>query len=130
MEIDYVDTSPHDLEARIARQLPVISAQRDSLAAVLLTRWLSLTARYGLARLEAAHHRGRTTWSLAWHTPTHQAKALAATTLAELFVCLLAEMTLEERKRWAGDMGSHGKTVGTRQPVQRERASSGSNATS
>ena len=58
------------------------------------------------------------------------ADAAVATTLAELFVCLLAEMTLEERKRWAGDMGSHGKTVGTRQPVQRERASSGSNATS
>jgi len=33
---------PDDRDTQIARQLPVISTQRDSLAAVMLTRWLRL----------------------------------------------------------------------------------------
>src|SRR5688572_29431683 len=97
-----MDTPPDD-ELRIAQQLPVISPQRDSLAAVLLTRWLRLAAPYGVACLQVAHRRGRERWSLSWHTPTRQTKTLQAPTLPALFVCLLAEMAPEEQRRWAGD---------------------------
>ena len=95
-----MDTPHDDVEAQIIQQLPVISSQRESLAA------------RGRARLEAAHRRGRATWSLSWHTAMRQAKTLTAATLAELYVGLLAQMTGEERTRWAGDQEPHGTGTG------------------
>ena len=107
-EIDPLDTHPDDLETRIAQQLPVISPQRNSLAAVMLTRWLCRMVPYGLARLEVVRHRGHDTWSLSWHTPKHQAKTLTATTLAELLVRLLAEESPEAHTGWADGMMAPG----------------------
>ncbi len=92
----------HDRDAQIARQLPVISAQRDSLAAVLLTRWLRLAVAHGPASLEVTrHHRGER-WKLRWRASTHRTHAVTAPTLAELWVRLLAELPEAERRRWTG----------------------------
>ena len=76
---------PHDRDAQIARQLPVISAQRDSLAAVMLTRWLRLSVAHGPGSLEVTHHHRQERWELRWHTSNHRAHAVEAATLAELF---------------------------------------------
>jgi len=96
-----MDTPSDADERRIAQQLPVISTQQDSLAAVLLTRWLRLAVPHGMASLQVAPRRRRERWSLSWHTPTRQAKTLQASTLAALYVSLLTEMTPEEQRRWA-----------------------------
>ena len=96
-----MDILPDDDERRIAEQLPVISHQQDSLAAVLLTRWLRLAAPHGVASLQVTAHRRRERWSLSWHTPTHRTKTLQAPTLAALYGCLLAEMTPEEQQCWS-----------------------------
>jgi hypothetical protein len=88
-----------DLNAQIARQLPVISAQRDSLAAVLLVRWLRLVGDHGTAGLEVQRRRGRERWTLHWHAPDRRVHALEAPTLAELFVRLLAELPEADRRR-------------------------------
>jgi hypothetical protein len=90
-----------DRDAQIARQLPVISAQQDSLAAVLLTRWLRLAVAHGPASLEVTrHHRGER-WKLRWRAATHRTHAVTAPTLAELWVHLLAELPEAEQQRWA-----------------------------
>jgi hypothetical protein len=92
----------NDRDTQIARQLPVISAQRDSLAAVLLTRWLRLAVSHGPASLEVTrHHRGER-WELRWRAATHRAHAVTASTLAELFLCLLDELPEAEQRRWTG----------------------------
>jgi hypothetical protein len=92
----------HDRDAQIARQLPVISAQQDSLAAVMLTRWLRLTVAHGPASLEVTrHHRGER-WELRWRAATHRTHAVTAPTLAELFLCLLGELPEAEQRRWTG----------------------------
>jgi hypothetical protein len=93
---------PHDRDAQIARQLPVISVQRDSLAAVMLTRWLRLSVAHGPASLEVTHHRRQERWELRWHTSNHRAHAVEATTLAELFLCLLDALPEAEQRRWTG----------------------------
>jgi hypothetical protein len=98
-----------DCEAQIARQLPVISAQQDSLAAVLLTRWLRLAVTHGPASLEVTRHHRQEHWGLRWRAPNHRAHALEASTLAELFVRLLAELPEAERRHW---------TAGTAPPHQ------------
>jgi hypothetical protein len=98
-----MDTPSDDVHARdvqIARQLPVISAQRDSLAAVMLTRWLRLAVAHGPASLEVTPPRGRERWGLRWRAPDHRAHAVEAPTLAELFVRLLAELPEAERRHW------------------------------
>ena len=92
----------HDRDAQIARQLPVISTQRDSLAAVLLTRWLRLAVAHGPASLEVTrHHRGER-WKLRWRAATHRTHAVTAPTLAELWVRLLDELPEAEQQRWIG----------------------------
>ena len=62
----------NDRDAQIARQLPVISAQRDSLAAVMLTRWLRLAVAHGPASLEVTrqhiHTGGSNVKTLQQHT--------------------------------------------------------------
>jgi hypothetical protein len=93
----------HARDAQIARQLPVISAQQDSLAAVLLTRWLRLTVDHGPASLEVTRAHGREHWGRRWRAPNHRARAVHAPTLAELFVRLLAELPEEERQHWAAE---------------------------
>jgi hypothetical protein len=70
-----------DRDAQIARQLPVISAQRDSLAAVMLTRWLRLAVAHGPASLEVTHHHQGERWKLRWRAATHRAHAVTAPTL-------------------------------------------------
>ena len=90
----------HDRDAQIVRQLPVISAQRDSLAAVLLTRWLRLAVVHGPASLEVSHRHGRDCWGLRWHAPNRTAHAVEASTLADLFVHLLAELPEGEQQYW------------------------------
>jgi hypothetical protein len=90
-----VDICPDELDTRIAQQLPVISRQQESLAAVLLVRWLCRMAPHGLSHLEVVRRRGQDTWSLSWHTPKRQAKTLTATTLAALHGQLLAETSRE-----------------------------------
>jgi hypothetical protein len=92
----------NDRDAQIAQQLPVISAQRDSLAAVMLTRWLRLAAPHGHASLEVTHHHRQESWELRWHASNHRTHAVTAPTLAELFVRLLAELPESERQRWPG----------------------------
>ena len=98
-----MDTPPALDEDQVAEQLPVISPQRDSLAAVLLTRWLRLAASRGMASLQVTQRRGRERWSLSWHTPRRQPKTLQAPTLAALYVSLLAELPPEEQRRWSGE---------------------------
>jgi hypothetical protein len=93
---------PHDRDAKIARQLPVISAQRDSLAAVMLTRWLRLAGTHGPASLEVTHHHRRERWELRWWAANHRPHAVTAPTLAELFLCLLDELPEAEQQRWTG----------------------------
>jgi hypothetical protein len=90
----------HDPEAEITRQLPVISSQRDSLAAVMLTRWLRLAVAHGPAGLTVARHRGQERWELHWRAPDHRAHTVVAPTLAELFVHLLAALPEGERRHW------------------------------
>jgi hypothetical protein len=93
---------PHDRDAQIVRQLPVISAQRDSLAAVLLTRWLRLAVDHGPASLELTRYHRHERWELRWRASDHRAHAVTAPTLAELLVCLLAELPEAEQRRWTG----------------------------
>ena len=75
----------HDRDAQIARQLPVISTQQNSLAAVMLTRWLRLAVAHGPASLEVTRPHGQERWGLCWRAPNHRAHAVEASTLAELF---------------------------------------------
>jgi hypothetical protein len=89
-------------DAQIARQLPVISAQQDSLAAVMLTRWLRLAVAHGPASLEVTRHHGQERWELRWQASTHRTHAVTAPTLAELFLCLLDELPEAEQRRWTG----------------------------
>jgi hypothetical protein len=82
---------PEAIESHIARQLPVISQQRDSLAVVLLARWMRLAAAHGPARLEVSRRRQQECWLLGWHAPGGHPQQLEAPTLAELLVRLRAE---------------------------------------
>ena len=82
---------PEALEAHIARQLPVISQQRDSLAVVLLTRWMRLAAAHGPARLELSRRGHQEHWLLGWQGPGGHTQQLEAPTLAELLVRVCAE---------------------------------------
>jgi hypothetical protein len=91
-----------DRDAQIARQLPVISAQRDSLAAVMLTRWLRLAVAHGPASLEVTRHHRRERWELRWRAANHRTYAVTAPTLAELFLGLLDELPEAEQRRWTG----------------------------
>jgi hypothetical protein len=97
--------------AQIARQLPVISTQQDSLAAVMLTRWLRRAVSHGPASLEITRPHGREHWELRWRAPNHRAHAVEAPSLAELFVRLLAALPEGERQHW---------TTGTSPPPGRE----------
>jgi hypothetical protein len=90
----------HDRDTQVVRQLPVISAQRDSLAAVMLTRWLRLAGAHGPASLEVTCPHGRERWGLRWRAPNGRAHAVEAPSLAELFVRLLAELPEAERRHW------------------------------
>jgi hypothetical protein len=90
----------YDCGAQIARQLPVISAQRDSLAAIMLARWLRLAVSHGPASLEVTRPHGREHWWLRWRAPNRRAHAVDAASLAELFVRLLAELPEAERRHW------------------------------
>lgn len=90
----------HARAAQIARQLPVISSQQDSLAAVLLTRWLRLAVAHGPASLDVTHRHGRERWGLRWRAPNRHAHTVTAPTLAELFVRLLAALPEAERQHW------------------------------
>ena len=83
---------PEAFEALIARQLPVISPQRDSLAVVLLTRWMRLAAAHGPARLEVSHRRRQERWILSWQASGGHTHQLEAPTLAELLVRARAEL--------------------------------------
>ena len=91
-----------DRDAQVARQLPVISTQQDSLAAVMLTRWLRLAVAHGPASLEVTRPHGHERWGLCWRAPDHRAHAVEASTLAELFVRLLDELPEAERRLWTG----------------------------
>jgi hypothetical protein len=91
----------HDRDTQIARQLPVISMQQDSLAAVMLTRWLRLAVAYGPASLEVSRHHRQECWELRWRASNHRPHAVMAPTLAELFVRLLAELPESEKQRWS-----------------------------
>jgi hypothetical protein len=95
----------NDRNAQIARQLPVISTQQDSLAAVMLTRWLRRAAVHGSASLEIMHRHGQEYWGLRWRASNHHAHAVEAPTLAELFVCLLGELPEQEQQHWTA--GAH-----------------------
>jgi hypothetical protein len=90
---------PDDLTRQIERQLPVISRQQDSLAAVMLVRWLRLVGDQGTAGLEVQRRRGRERWAVRWQTSDRRAHALEAPTLAELFVRLLAALPEADRRR-------------------------------
>jgi hypothetical protein len=92
----------HDRDAQVTRQLPVISTQQDSLAAVMLTRWLRLAVAHGPASLEVTRLHGHERWGLCWRAPNHRAHAVEASTLAELFVRLLDELPEAERRHWTG----------------------------
>ena len=94
-----------DRDAQIARQLPVISTQQDSLAAVLLTRWLRRAVSHGPASLEVTRSHGREHWGLRWCALKHRAHAVEAPSLAELFVRLLAELPEGEQRHWTA--GTH-----------------------
>ena len=85
-------TDPEGLEVHIARQLPVISQQRDSLAVVLLTRWMRLAAVDGPVRLEVSRRRQQEHWRLGWQAPGGHTQQLEAPTLAELLVRVRAEL--------------------------------------
>src|SRR5919106_1576952 len=65
----------NDRDAQIARQLPVISAQRDSLAAVIPTRGLRLPVAPGPASLEVTHHHRGERWELRWRASNHRPHA-------------------------------------------------------
>jgi hypothetical protein len=93
---------PDDLTRQIERQLPVISRQQDSLAAVMLVRWLRLVGDQGTAGLEVQRRRRRERWAVRWQTPDRRAHALEAPTLAELFVRLLAALPEADRRRLEG----------------------------
>jgi hypothetical protein len=97
--MDTLPDDPADVDAQIARQLPVISVQRDSLAAVMLVRWLRLVGDQGAAGLEVQRRRGRECWTLRWQAPDRRAHALEAPTLAALFVRLLAALPAADRRR-------------------------------
>jgi hypothetical protein len=99
--MDVPCNDPEALEADIARQLPVISAQRDSLAVVLLTRWMRLAAAHGPARLEVSQRRHQERWVLGWRAPNGHNQQLEAPTPAELLVRLLAELPPGAPRRWA-----------------------------
>jgi len=90
----------HTCDAEIAQQLPVISAQQDSLAAVLLTRWLRRAVTAGPASLEVTRPHRQERWELRWRASNHRAHAVTAPTLAELFVHLLAELPEAEQQHW------------------------------
>ena len=92
----------HDRNAQITRQLPVISTQQDSLAAIMLTRWLRVAVAYGPASLEVTHHRRQERWKLRWRGSNHRPHIVMAPTLPELFVRLLAELPEAERQHWTG----------------------------
>jgi hypothetical protein len=89
MDVPFND--PEALEAHIASQLPVISQQRDSLAVVLLTRWMRLAAAHGPARLELSRRGHQERWLLGWQAPDGHTQELEAPTLAELLVRVRAE---------------------------------------
>jgi hypothetical protein len=97
-----MEASPDNLETRIAQQLPVVGRQRDSLAVVMLTRWMRLMAAHGSARLELLHRHGQEAWVLWWHDSSHRTHRLEASTLAELFVRLLDERTEVKQQLWRG----------------------------
>lgn len=99
-EVVRMDAPMDDLEARIAQQLPVISQQRDSLAVVMLTRWMRLMAAHGSARLEVIYRSGHESWALRWHAANHRTYRLEAPTLAELLVRLLDERAEVKQRRW------------------------------
>jgi hypothetical protein len=99
MDVPFND--PEGLEADIARQLPVISPQRDSLVVVLLTRWMRLAAAHGPARLEVSHRRHQERWVLGWRAPNGHTQQLEAPTPAEILVRLLAELPPDAPRRWA-----------------------------
>jgi hypothetical protein len=103
-----VETRPDDpeaLEAQIARHLPVISTQQDSLAAVMLARWLRLVGAHGPAGLEVRRRGTREHWTVHWRTPTHRTQTLEAPTLAELYVRLYAALPDADRRRLQKDAG-------------------------
>jgi hypothetical protein len=91
----------NDRDAQITRQLPVISTQQDSLAAVLLARWLRLAVVSGPASLEVTRHHRQERWELRWLASNHHTHTVRAPTLAELFVRLLAELPESEKQCWA-----------------------------
>ena len=92
----------HDRDAQITRQLPVISTQQSSLAAIMLTRWLRVAVDYGPASLGVIHHHRQERWTLRWHGSNHRSHSVMAPTLPELFVRLLAELSEAERQHWTG----------------------------
>lgn len=92
----------HDRDAQITRQLPVISTQQSSLAAIMLTRWLRVAVAYGPASLEVMHHHRQERWKLRWRGSNHRSHVVMAPTLPELFVRLLAELPEAERRHWTG----------------------------
>ena len=90
----------HDHDAQIARQLPAISTQQDSLAAIMLTRWLRVAVAHGPASLEVTHHHRQERWTLRWRASNHRPHIVLAPTLPELFVRLLAELPEAEQRHW------------------------------
>ena len=96
---------PEALAAQIARQLPVVSHQRDSLAAVMLARWLRLAGAHGPAGLEVRRRGSREYWTVHWQAPNHRAQTLEAPTLAELYVRLCAGLPEAERRRLQNHTG-------------------------
>jgi hypothetical protein len=83
-----MEATPDDLATQMAWQLPVVSPQQDSLAVVMLARWMRLMARHGSASLEVITRQGQESWVLRWHNPAHRLSQLEAPTLAELYVRL------------------------------------------
>jgi len=96
---------PETLVTQIARHLPVVSHQRDSLAAVMLARWLRLVGAHGPASLEVWRRGRHEYWTVYWQTPTHRIQTLAAPTLAELYVRLYAALPDADRRRLQKDAG-------------------------
>jgi hypothetical protein len=64
-----MDAPTDDREVHIAKQLPVITPQWDSLAVVMFTRWMRLVAAYGSARLEVRYRHGQEFWCCAGAPP-------------------------------------------------------------
>ena len=62
----------HDREAQITRQLPVISTQQSSLAAIMLTRWLRVAVACGPASLEVTRQHRQERWTLRWRAAHHR----------------------------------------------------------